>query len=327
MSAVRDKLKPFAHADDVRAGAELVLALFGTMASLVITYTALTNGWWALYAFGCALGGLFLVKVFTIQHDCGHESMFSSSAFNTWVGRLCALVTTMPFFAWKTEHNIHHAQVGDIDRVGAGDVYKMTVSDYKKKPHLFRRGYHVLRNVLFFLFVAPFFYFFVLTKVYNVWHKEYALSTIATNLAVLGIFGVSVWLFGFWNVIFTYAPSLYLGGIIGLALFYLQHDYPEAKWLPTATWSHEAGALGASSLIVLPQPLEWFSHAIGYHHIHHLHTKVPGYRLHEAFDAVPELQKATPLTWKDVFASFNLKLWSFDANRLVTFEEAQKLER
>lgn len=327
MSAVRDKLKPFANANNARAFTELLLSLSGLALSLSAVAYFLSSGWWLFYAIGSLLAGLFLIKVFTIQHDCGHGSMFSSAFLNTWVGRLCSVITTMPFEAWKIEHNIHHSHVGDIHHMGPGDVPLLTVDAYKSQGSLLRRWYHVFRNTFFYLFVAPFFYFFLQTKVYNIWRKDHALSTILTNVAVLAAFGISMYFFGFWTVVFTYAPALYFGGIIGLALFYVQHNFPHAEWFSNERWSFESGALKASSLLKLPQPLEWFSHAIGYHHVHHLHTKVPGYRLREAYESVPEMREAKPLSFKDVVDSFKLKLWSFEKNRLVTFEEGKGVGR
>lgn len=126
-----------------------------------------------------------------------------------------------------------------------------------------------------------------------------------TNILVAMIYLPLLYHFSFWVVLFVFAPAAYFGGIIGVGLFYLQHNYPESHWFKTNEWEHEVAALPRfKSLIILPQPLEWFSHAIGYHHIHHLSSKIPGYRLRECYDAITGFRAVQPLTWSDVYSSF-----------------------
>ena len=96
------------------------------------------------------------------------------------------------------------------------------------------------------------------------------------------------------------------------------------QWFKTEVWEHGQASFQSSSLIILPQPLEWFTHAIGYHHIHHLHSKIPGYRLRAVFNSIPEV-KVELLTLRDVVRSFQLKLWSHELGKLVTYKEAEAL--
>lgn len=324
---LRTKVAPYSGADNRRAVIELALAFGGYLLVMMIAYFGLVNSQWFIYGVGSLASALFMVKIFTLQHDCGHGSLFSADWANTWFGRVCSLVTTMPFGAWKEEHDVHHGHVVDIDQVSHGDIKLMTVEQYKQAPWRTRVVYQLLRHPVFHIVFAPFFYFFVKSKFPGIQNRKMWLSVVLTNLAVVIFYGGLVYWLGIWVMVFLFVPASYLGGVIGLVLFYLQHDYPEAEWYTTDEWDHEHAALHGSSLIVLPQPLEWFTHAIGYHHIHHLNSKIPGYRLRECFESIPEMQTPTPLTWRDVVNSFKLKLWSHEKRALVQFSEIAQLSR
>lgn len=267
-----------------------------------------------------------MVKVFTLLHDCSHGSMFTNDWANRWVGRFLSLFITMPFYSWKAEHEEHHSHVVDMEKIDKGDIPLLTVAEYRALSPLKQRGYRIFRQPIFFLLVAPFLYFFIKSRIPAIYTKDVILSVVLTNLFVAILYLPLLWIFGFWTMVLVFAIPAYLGGMVGILLFYLQHDYPGVEWFKTADWEYEHAALAGSSLIILPAPLEWFSNAIGYHHIHHLNSKIPGYRLRECFDSVPAFQSVTPLTWSDVIEAFRLKLWSYEQNRLVTFDEISKLQ-
>lgn len=324
---LRKKVRPFAVAHNIRALVEVGLTLAAYLALMVVLYVSLQNGWWAIYAAGAFIVALFMVKIFTIQHDCGHNSLFSSAVANKWCGRLCAMFTTMPFGAWKEEHDEHHGHVADIEKISHGDVHLLTVEQYRQATSPTRVVYHTLRHPVFHIVFAPFFYFFVKSKYPGIHRRDMWSSVILTNLVLVLVYGTLVHLLGFWVMVALFVPAAYLGGVVGLTLFYLQHDYPGVEWYLTEEWQHEHAALHGSSLIVLPQPLEWLTHAIGYHHIHHLNSRIPGYRLRECYESVPEMQASKPLSWRDVIEAFRLKLWSHEKRALVAYAEATNLSR
>jgi len=266
-----------------------------------------------------------MVKIFALLHDCSHGSMFTESYLNVTVGRLLSLFLTVPFASWKAEHDEHHSHVVDMEKISYGDIPLYTVFQYKNLPRYKQIYYKVFRQPLFFVFVAPFLYFFIKSRIPAIYTTKVLMSVFATNVFVAAIYLPLFWVFGFWTVVFVFAPSAYIGGMIGVVLFYLQHDYPEAQWFTTENWQYEQASLQGSSLIRLPVPLEWFSHAIGYHHIHHLNSKIPGYRLRECFEAVPAFQQAVPLSWSDVRKAFHLKLWSYEKNCFVRFSEVDEI--
>lgn len=324
---LRKKVASYSRANNGRALLEVVVSFAGYVLVLGVAYYGFTTSQWLLYALGSMISALFMVKIFTLQHDCGHGSLFSVEWANRWFGRVCSLVTTMPFGAWKEEHDVHHGHVVDIDQIGHGDISLMTVEQYKQATWQTRLKYHLLRHPVFHIVFAPFFYFFIKSKFPGIHRSDMWVSVVLTNVAVVLLYGGLAYVVGIGVLLCLFIPASYLGGIIGLVLFYLQHDYPEAEWYTTDEWSHEHAALHGSSLIVLPQPLEWLTHAIGYHHIHHLNSKIPGYRLRECFESIPEMQTPKPLSWRDVIEAFKLKLWSHEKRALVAFSEAMSLSR
>jgi len=325
-SPTRDSVQKFSSANNLLAVKELVLSLLGYSVFIYGIYYSYSESIWLGYILCTLVGGLFMIKVFTIQHDCGHGSFFTAPILNTWTGRLLALFTTMPYNAWKYEHDIHHSHVVDIDSISHGDITLLTVEQYRELSPRDKFFYRLIRHPIFYLVVAPFVYFFVKSKIPGVWNRPNILSVAYTNIFILIIYGGLVWYFGFWTTVFVFVPAAYVGGIIGIGLFYLQHDYPEATWFKKDDWSHEEASLQGSSLMVLPQPLEWLTHSIGYHHIHHLNSKVPGYRLRECYEQVPEMREVEPLSWRDVLEAYRLKLWSHERNSLINFAEADKVQ-
>jgi acyl-lipid omega-6 desaturase (Delta-12 desaturase) len=318
---LRTAVKPFASADHLVSLREVLTTLLGYGLFLWSIYFTYTNGWWWLYPICVLACGLFMVKVFAVQHDCSHGSFFNSPWLNLWVGRLMSLLTTMPFGAWKEEHDIHHSHVADIEQLSHGDILLLTVEEYKKLTPFQQVVYQVRRHPVFHLLIAPFIYFFLKSKFPAIMSRNSILSVFWTNVFVLLIYGGLVVYFGFWTTVMVFVPAAYLGGIVGIGLFYLQHDFPEAKWFNTSEWEHIDASLQGSSLIVLPQPLEWLTHSIGYHHIHHLNSKVPGYKLKEAYEEIPDFQTVKPLSWWDVREAFKLKLWSHEKGQLINFSD------
>ena len=322
---LREQSKKYAQAHTARSLFELFGTLCGYLLSIAALYITFTEQLWFAYVLTCFIGSLFMVKLFAVFHDCTHHSLFASSALNTWVGRFLSLLITMPFDNWKFEHDEHHSHVVDMDKIGHGDIPLLTVTQFKTMSPLKQFGYRVFRHPVFFLLTTPFLYFFINARFAGLDNKKTRFSVVITNILVGAIYLPLFWYFGFWVTLFVFIPAAYFGGMIGVGLFYLQHNYPDTHWFTSEAWAHEKAALEGSSLIVLPQPLEWFSHAIGYHHIHHLNSKIPGYRLRECYEEVAAFNEIKPLAWGEIIRAFQLHLWSYQKNMLVSVAEGKTL--
>jgi len=326
--SLKAQTQKFSGGNTMKSTIELLVSVIGYVMSIALVYMALLNEMYVTYTALCILAGLFAVKNFALFHDCTHGSLYKSEVLNTWVGRILSAVVTMPFTAWKYEHDEHHSHVADIDKVYHGDVIILTVEKYKKSSPLMQYLYRIFRHPLFLLLISPFAYFFIKARIpdmHLIKVKKVLKSVMYTNLCLAAIYIPLMLSIGFWTTFLVFAPALYIGGMIGIALFYLQHDYPDAAWFTSDNWEFEHAALHGSSLLVLPQLLDWFSHSIGYHHVHHVNSKIPGYKLRECYKEVQTFNEKKPLTWKEIVKAFELKFWSHEKNRLVTLSEAKNL--
>ncbi len=76
----------------------------------------------------------FLIRLFMIQHDCGHGAFFGQRQVGDWIGRAIGVLTLTPYDIWRRSHAIHHATSGNLDARGTGDVKTLTVSEYRAVP-------------------------------------------------------------------------------------------------------------------------------------------------------------------------------------------------
>jgi len=266
----------------------------------------------------------FLVRVFIIQHDCGHGSFFSSQWANHLLGHFCSLFTCIPYLYWRKQHAIHHATNGDLSRRGHGDVDLYTVREYEALTPAAQLWYRVKRNPFFFITLGPAFFLVVINRFafdkkqttkleqWSVWLTDLYLISISVALVYFG--GWSLFLLGF------FLPA-YLASLAGLWLFYIQHQFEDTYWNQSGEWSYVEAALHGSSFYELPKIFQWFSGNIGFHHIHHVRPRIPNYRLEECYRALPELQNVRRIRfWESLPAAF-LALWDEDSRRLISFRE------
>jgi acyl-lipid omega-6 desaturase (Delta-12 desaturase) len=268
-----------------------------------------------------------LVRLFIIQHDCGHGAFFRSARANDLVGRICSLFTWTPYASWRRQHAQHHGAWNNLDRRQSGaDIYSscLTVREYLALPRwrqrLYRLGHHPLvANV-----ILPPLIFMLLYRVPfdtpRTWSRERR-SVWATNLAILLFFTVGGMLLGFRQMLLVQVPVMIVASIIGVWLFSIQHRFEGALWTRQSTWDATTASLDSASFLRLPKVLQWFTGNIGFHHIHHLNPRVPNYRLQECHEAAPALASVPTLGLAAGIRSLHLALWDEGRARLVRFDE------
>lgn len=275
--------------------------------------------------------GALLLRVFIVQHDCGHGSFFASRRANAVVGRLCSLVTLTPYANWGRQHGLHHTTWNDLDRGkgGGSDIYSacLTVREYLALTPWRRLLYRLPRHPLVANLLLPPLVFVLIYRVPfdtpRAWVRERQ-SVHLTNLALATLFGSLVALFGWREVLLVQLPVMVVASILGVWLFSLQHRFEGSRWSTKSEWNHLEAALAGSSWFGLPRILHWLTGNIGYHHIHHLNPHVPNYRLRAAHDAVLALHPLTPLSLSDGLRAPWLTLWDEAIGRLVTFRDADR---
>ncbi len=313
----RQIVATYQHADLKRSVWQIADSVVPFLALWYLAYRLLAVSYWLALPVTLLAAG-FMVRVFIIFHDCGHGSFFRSQAANRAVGYITGILTLTPYDDWREEHAKHHATAGDLDRRGSGDVWTMTVKEYREAPFWRRVGYRLYRSPFVFLGVAPSYLFLVRNRLSRAGSSPRArMSVYATNLALLVIFGALFATAGVRATLLVELPLLATAGAAGLWLFYVQHQFEGVYWARRGERDFVAAAMDGSSLYALPRVLQWFSGNIGFHHIHHLAPRIPNYRLPKAYREQPLLRRVDRLTLLGSLRSLRLRLYDEDAHRLV----------
>lgn len=228
----------------------------------------------------------FMLRLFLIQHDCGHGTFFRSRFANDCLGFCLGILTLTPYYHWRRNHSLHHAHAGNLDRRGDGDIYTLTVHEYLALP-LFRQfAYRVFRNPLFLFGVGPVIHFLIRQRLpycSRHWVRE-RINVYITDILIVLVFGTFSWLIGLRALVLIQLPVLAIGASIGVWLFFVQHHFYGTYWQHNDKWAYSAAGMKGSSYYALPVILQWFTANIGFHHIHHLDSRIPNYRLQKCFD-------------------------------------------
>lgn len=307
-----------------RAVRQIVTTVVPFAALAVAMYLSLDVGYWLTLLLAVPTAGL-LVRFFIIQHDCGHGSFFASKRANDLVGRITSILTLTPYAYWQRAHALHHATSANLDRRGIGDISTLTIGEYRALPFLQRLGYRIYRNPFFMTFVGGTIHFLIIQRLpFAVQRPSFAMtsSVLLLNLAMVIVYGGLLYLLGWVDFLLLFAPVVVLASAGGVWLFYIQHQFEETHWARNGEWDRKTAAVLGSSYYVLPGFINWFTGDIGLHHIHHLCSAVPNYRLQECMAAKPELAQINRLSIRDSLKCAHLALWDEDNRKLVGFAAA-----
>lgn len=289
--------------------------------------------WWSMsispwLAFFISIGNAaFLLRLFCIQHDCGHGSFFKSRTASDWVGRVLGVLTLTPYDVWRRSHSIHHSSSGNLSKRGIGDIHTMTVAEYRECSWLQRFQYRLYRNPIILFGLGPGYIFFLQNRlpVGLMENAKYWISAMATNAAILVALTV-IWYFGgLGPILLIFLPTTLLAATAGMWLFYVQHQFEDAHWNEDEDWEMHEAALHGSSHYIMPRPLQWLSANIGIHHVHHLYSRIPFYRLPEVLRDHAYLADANRLTIRESIACARLHLWDDEGKQLLSFAQARPL--
>lgn len=311
--------------------ARSVFELASTLALFLVTWTAiwiaLDQGYWIGLILAVPAAG-FLVRLFIIQHDCGHGSFFRNRRTNDWIGRALGVLTLTPYDFWRHSHALHHASSGNLDRRGIGDINTLTVEEYRSRTSWRQLLYRIYRHPAVMFGVGPAYLFIFRHRLpLGIAHRDRRVwvSAMATNAGIAFVGAAMMWLVGVVPFLIVQLPITVLAASIGVWLFYVQHQFEATSWDHEADWSFHSAALHGSSHYDLPPVLRWFTGNIGIHHVHHLVSRIPYYRLPEVLRDHPHLFDLGRISLLQSIKSVPLVLWDAEKRRLISFREMRAL--
>jgi len=323
MAYSREALATYAEPRLGRSLLELGTSVAPYLGLSVAMYFSLRVSYLLVLALALPASG-FLVRTFILFHDCSHGSLLRSRKGNMWLGAFLGLFVYSPFLRWRHDHAIHHATSGDLQRRGGGDVKTLTVAEYNALPPRARLGYRLFRNPLVMFGLGPIAALLIGPRlVARDARPRMRRSVIWTNVVLAVVVGALCWAVGPVQFLLVQAPTVMLAGSAGIWLFYVQHQFEDAYWEDSESWSYADAALRGSSYLKLPKILQFFSGNIGLHHVHHLNARIPNYNLQRAHDENPIFHDVPTLSLRDGMRSVRLKLWDEERRRMVTFAQAQ----
>jgi omega-6 fatty acid desaturase (delta-12 desaturase) len=282
---------------------------------------SLKYSYWITIALMIPAAG-FLVRIFIIFHDCGHQSFFKSKRWNDVIGIIGGVLTFSPYHKWAHGHSEHHKTVGDLDRRGSGDIWTLTVEEYKNLTPRRRFIYRLFRNPWFLLGVGSWLSFlFIQRFTRKDFTKKDRISVYYTNLGLIIIGVIAYFTIGLKAYLLIQLPVMFLAGMGGVWLFYVQHQYEDVIWCRSDEWDYKTMAMKGSSFYKLPRVLQWFSGNIGFHHIHHLSPLIPNYKLEKCHNENPIFQEIKPVTLKGSAKSLHLRLWDEEVKKIIRYRE------
>lgn len=313
---LRAYTRRFTEKDNRLAGLSYGATFAAYFASLWLA-VVFVQSWYVLIPAGI-VHAFSAVRLYVLQHDCGHHSLFETRLQNEVAGHVLSPFTFAPFEVMKQNHNLHHANVGNLAHRETGEIHTMTLREWQGAGGWQRLLYRLYRNPFVLIPAGALFTYFIRYR----WPKNAMRfgpgAVLAHNLAIAAYLALLWYLAGMTGIAVWLGFSL-LGGMLGVFLVYLQHNFEDTYWSRRPDLDPQAAALQGSSALDFGW---WFDTAVAcitLHDIHHFNARIPSYRLRKChYGLAPEFAPRR-IGFREAVAALNLKLWDEDAGRLVPF--------
>jgi omega-6 fatty acid desaturase (delta-12 desaturase) len=318
---LRKQVAPFEKAvmkDSIRQLTNTFLPFFTLW---FLAYESLSISYFLAFPLTVIAAG-FLVRIFIIFHDCCHYSFFKSRQHNKILGTITGVLTMFPYSQWGHSHAIHHATSSNLDKRGTGDIWVLTVTEYKEASIWKKIAYRIYRNPFIMFGVGPI-YVFLITNRFNQKNakKNERMNTYLTNVLIVALAAATCWLVGWQAFLLIQGPIFFISGSIGIWLFYVQHQFEDSYFEEDEHWDYVKAAVEGSSFYKLPKLLQWLTGNIGFHHVHHLSPRVPNYKLEAVHQHTQPLQNVPTITLATSLRSLRFRLWDEENKMFVSFKE------
>ena len=323
-------IKPYKKASNKKAIIQILNSFLPFIGIWVLMYFSLSWSYWL--TLGLAIvNSFFLVRIFIIQHDCGHQSFFALRKWNNRVGFACSLFTSIPYKYWAKAHSYHHGHTGQLEHRNVGDINFLTVDEFRNLTDVRKVGYRIFRMPIILFLIAPFIYLVFSNRypffAFKGWKSAHRAQYI-NNIALAFLYFSLIYFLGWKAFVFVHLPIVFSFGSIAFWFFYVQHQHEMTYMQWKDKWNYLLAAIKGATFYNLPRLGHWLTGNIGYHHIHHLSSQIPNYNLRQCADENPILQKyVTKLSFIDSLKTINSKLWDERQQRMISFSEYYEMER
>jgi acyl-lipid omega-6 desaturase (Delta-12 desaturase) len=265
------------------------------------------------------IAGLLMVRMFIIYHDHQHHSILTHSKLANFIMTVFGFYILSPTSIWKRSHDHHHNNNSKLFSASIGSYPIVTKKKYKEMNGRQKFEYLAIRHPLTIAlgYFSMFIFGMCIASFISNPRKHYdSLIALVIHITI----SVLLFIFAGWQIWFClfFLPFV-IAFAMGAYLFYAQHNFPGVTFADNKEWAYEKAAMESSSYMVMNPVMAWLTGNIGYHHIHHLNSKIPFYRLPEVMANIKELQacKRTSLNIKEVVACLRLKIWDQDSHKMV----------
>jgi acyl-lipid omega-6 desaturase (Delta-12 desaturase) len=343
-------LTPYMKSNDWQATYQVLNTVIPYLLLWFLAIQVVAISWWLLPPI-MVLMTLFSVRCFSLMHDCGHYSLFSSKRVNRLVGFGLGVINAIPQYPWSRGHAYHHKTNGDWEKyrgpsglVSTTEFMKLSLSQQQRYAWL-RHPLMAIPGGFFYLAIKPRLALIMgiygligharhclkqnqrqnPSEIFSSYQSRHWYSTpefwdlLLNNICVIGSWILLSHFLGAGFFLTIYSITLTFSAAIFIYVFFVQHNFAGSYAHRTAGWEYLQGALEGSSYLKLPKILQWFAADIGYHNIHHLSARIPNYNLAACHQAnVHLLTKVKVLRISDIPDCFKFILWDFDSNSLIS---------
>ena len=326
-------LKAFAKytkTDTKKATIQIINSFIPFLAIWVLMYISLDYSYWITFGLGI-INSFFLVRIFIIQHDCGHRTFLSSSKARNTIGYICSIFSTIPYHYWAKSHHLHHSHNGQLEMRDIGDINTLTVAEYAGLDLWGKLKYRLYRSWLVMFVLGPLYYVLIhnrlpLIKMDVFKNEKWKLWL--NNAILVVLFMILGYYLGWAKFLLTHLTVVSIFSVIAIWFFYVQHQHEAAYKEWKDKWDYLTAALRGSTYYKVPAVFNWLTGNIGIHHIHHLNPAIPNYHLSLALKENPWVNEYTTILgfWESLKLASH-KLWDESQQKMITFREYKNLKK
>jgi acyl-lipid omega-6 desaturase (Delta-12 desaturase) len=323
-------LREFQQPSNTKAIIQLINSFLPFIGIWILMYNLWDISKLAVIGLGI-LNAFFLVRIFIIQHDCGHNSFIKSRYARFTIGYICSLFSAIPYEYWAKSHHFHHNHNGMLEVRDIGDLDTLTVKEFQQLSKWKRFFYRIYRSPIVLFGIVPIYYVlihnrFIFIKMDEFKQMKWRLTI--HNLAWITCVLLLCLVFSWEKVLAVHLITLSVFATIAIWFFYIQHQHEHGYKHWRERWEFVYAAVKGSTYYKLPSIMNWFTGNIAIHHIHHLNPAIPNYNLKKSVEAIPWINKfTTEVTFWESLKIATYKLWDEQSERMITFREYYMLER